>query len=310
MPSTPPRSTCGCAFILKGIKSSKQALTLLLMHERFWTSVKNLPSSKAVSLCLAEEVIGCPQLGHGARRVCMPELIAHGLPCKCPGYPRITYHIPPNGSALVRAGVLPLSWKSATAVCWYLVLVIAQALGGWKINLGTYMLALRIGCLRAINILALEMIHVETGEGLVMNEGVSYCWCLHSWVPVDPPGELMSLKKFKSLHWEHLDFHNGWIWTVKESQVTLICRWGWMVLISVTGQIEQLGERDLFLLLVFWKSIAVSCTWLKSCHFVMFWYCTSCNNKIIQEELFLAYLESYTASFNSCVRTSSGGAKY
>lgn len=37
------------------------------------------------------------------------------------------------------------------------------------------MLALRIGCLRAINILALEMIHVETGEGLVMNEGVSYC---------------------------------------------------------------------------------------------------------------------------------------
>lgn len=115
MPSTPPHSTCGCAFILKGIKSSKQALTLLLMHERFWTSVKNLPSSKAVSLCLAEEVIGCPQLGHGARRVCMPELIAHGLPCKCPGYPRITYHIPPNGSTLVRAGVLPLSWKSATA---------------------------------------------------------------------------------------------------------------------------------------------------------------------------------------------------
>lgn len=218
--------------------------------------------------------------------------------------------------------------RAQRRVCWDLVQVIAQALGAWKINPGTYMLALRIGCLRAINILALEMIHVETGEGLVTNEGVSYCWCLHSWVPVDPPGELMSLKKFQSLHWEHLDFHNGWIWTVKESQVTLICLWGWillinnplvnnplclwgwMVLISVTGQIEQLGERDLFLLLVFWKSIAVSCTWLKSCHFVMFWYCTSCNNKIIQEELFLAYLESYTASFNSCVRTSSGGAKY
>lgn len=86
-----PQHVWLCAFILKGIKSSKQALTLLLMHERFWTSVKNLPSSKAASLCLAEEVIGCPQLGHIARRVCMPELIAHGLPCKCPGYPRITY---------------------------------------------------------------------------------------------------------------------------------------------------------------------------------------------------------------------------
>lgn len=91
MPSTPPHSTCGCVPNLKGIKSSRQALRLLLMQEHFWTSVKDLHSSKTVSLCLAEEVIGCPQLGHVARLVCMPEFIARRLRCKWLGYPRIMY---------------------------------------------------------------------------------------------------------------------------------------------------------------------------------------------------------------------------
>ena len=50
---------------------------------------KVFPVQRQVSLCLAEEVIICTQLGRVARLVCVPEFIAHRLPCKWPGYPRI-----------------------------------------------------------------------------------------------------------------------------------------------------------------------------------------------------------------------------
>lgn len=152
---------------------------------------------------------------------------------------------------------------------WYL----PKILEGWKINLGAYTLALCIGCLSIINILVLEMIQVdEIGEGLVAYH--THHWCLRPWIPADPHGGfVMSLLEFQSPYWEHLDLSNRWIWSVYGSQVTMTWSrslWGWILVIRISGQIGQLGERDfLGLSLVCWKSAAVSCTWLKSlllCH--------------------------------------------
>lgn len=177
---------------------------------------------------------------------------------------------------------------------WYL----PKILEGWKINLGAYTLALCIGCLSTINILALEMIQVdEIGEGLVAYH--THHWCLRPWIPADPHGEfVMSLLEFQSPYWEHLDLSN--------KQMKLVCLWvpgnHDLATLSLRLDIGHQARSDSLGKEISWVyrwSVGSLQRWAargwSPCCFVMLWCYTSCNNKIIPKELFLAYLGSLRA---------------
>lgn len=135
----------------------------------------------------------------------------------------------------------------------------------------------------------------EIGEGLVAYH--THGWCLCPWVPADPHGEFVSLLEFQSPYWEHLDLSN--------EQMNLVCLWvpsnHDLITVSEAGywsfvsqaRSDSLGkEISCFYCWSVGTPQRLAARGWSPCRFVMVWYYTSCNNKIILKELFLAYLES------------------